>query len=585
MPRHRRIAWAVGLLSLLGVTRAGAATYYVTSTGGSDDADGTSPETAWATVTHAAAVATAGDTVYIKAGVYQGEEVVVRGAGTAQAPIIFQGYTSVPGEVVDPAFVPGEALRSDLIPVLEGPGTEGEAIGFDIGNKMYVEVRYLGATRWNYGFFPYSSAHITLDHVYAVANGPSDGFGIILRSCTDSTVKDSVSADSWGDNVLVWKSQRITVENVHTYSVAYDPPAAATDYHIIVADTQDSVIRGCVAENLHTQIADAHPGHGIGVKDWTDGATYPNPHSTGNQFIDCEARNTYESFWVAHEAHDNLFLGCRAYADRAFQDRSWAGIILRDGAYDNTFRDFRAEGFRSAVILQDTVEGPADRAEEQIVHGNVIENSVFVDTVKGIEIWSADDNLLRNCVFDRTGSWVFVRFPFERVGHGNSCRNSIVTNIAGDLFLADVGSSETFRFTYSDFADNLFAMPEGKGNFALDPLFVDAAAGDYHLRSAAGRWDDATSSWVTDSETSPAIDTGDPDDDFTTEPAPNGCRVDQGAYGNTAEASHGADLGVCPERSSESGCGCRTGAGEEGPAAGALLVAAALLLVRRRSAS
>jgi len=65
-----------------------------------------------------------------------------------------------------------------------------------------------------------------------------------------------------------------------------------------------------------------------------------------------------------------------------------------------------------------------------------------------------------------------------------------------------------------------------------NPMFVDAAGGDLHLLP-----------------TSPCIDTGDPAQLCTNEPAPNGCRVNMGAYGNTPEAT--SALGaphcdVCP---------------------------------------
>jgi parallel beta-helix repeat protein len=59
----------------------------------------------------------------------------------------------------------------------------------------------------------------------------------------------------------------------------------------------------------------------------------------------------------------------------------------------------------------------------------------------------------------------------------------------------------------------------GTGNLNLDPLFVNAAAGDYHLGPL-----------------SPCIDAGDPASDFSLEPEPDGGRINMGAYGNTPEA-------------------------------------------------
>ncbi|MEN6338426.1 MAG: right-handed parallel beta-helix repeat-containing protein [Phycisphaerales bacterium] len=86
-------------------------------------------------------------------------------------------------------------------------------------------------------------------------------------------------------------------------------------------------------------------------------------------------------------------------------------------------------------------------------------------------------------------------------------------------------------------------------NLHTDPLFADAARGDYHLKSEAGRWDPGESAWVQDDVTSPCIDAGYLPEPWDQELWPNGKRVNIGAYGNTREASmstravgHPADL-------------------------------------------
>ena len=88
-------------------------------------------------------------------------------------------------------------------------------------------------------------------------------------------------------------------------------------------------------------------------------------------------------------------------------------------------------------------------------------------------------------------------------------------------------------------ADPCFVMPgywdaNGTPEDANDDFWVD---GDYHLQSAAGRWDPNNQSWVQDAVTSPCIDAGDPMSPIGYEPFPNGGIINMGAYGGTAEAS------------------------------------------------
>jgi hypothetical protein len=71
----------------------------------------------------------------------------------------------------------------------------------------------------------------------------------------------------------------------------------------------------------------------------------------------------------------------------------------------------------------------------------------------------------------------------------------------------------------------------------LDPLFADPGHGDYHLRSKRGRYWPQHDVWVLDKVTSPCVDGGDPSDNPSGEPMPNGGRIDMGAFGGTPFAS------------------------------------------------
>jgi hypothetical protein len=77
----------------------------------------------------------------------------------------------------------------------------------------------------------------------------------------------------------------------------------------------------------------------------------------------------------------------------------------------------------------------------------------------------------------------------------------------------------------------------GQGNIDVDPQFVAAASTNYHVKSQAGHWDPTRLSWIKDNVTSPCIDAGDPNSDWTSELWPNSKRINMGAYGGTPEAS------------------------------------------------
>lgn len=92
-------------------------------------------------------------------------------------------------------------------------------------------------------------------------------------------------------------------------------------------------------------------------------------------------------------------------------------------------------------------------------------------------------------------------------------RNTIFVN-ADDF----AGTASSLSIKNSLIRDGEFAGVDG--NISDDPMFANASIGDYHLLVG-----------------SPAIDMGDPNDAYSNELEPNGCRINMGAYGNTVEAT------------------------------------------------
>jgi parallel beta-helix repeat protein len=124
---------------------------------------------------------------------------------------------------------------------------------------------------------------------------------------------------------------------------------------------------------------------------------------------------------------------------------------------------------------------------------------------------------LTNCTFGRNTAYSGEGYDGGAV-YGESSSNPTLTNC---ILWSDapqeihVSSTCTPVVTYCD----VQAGYTGTGNLKLDPLFVNAAAGNYHLGPL-----------------SPCIDAGDPASAFSLEPEPDGGRINMGAYGNTPQA-------------------------------------------------
>ena len=243
-------------------------------------------------------------------------------------------------------------------------------------------------------------------------------------------------------------------------------------------------------------------------------------------------------------------------------------LLIAPGVYNQSFFMFskmvRLQGAAPGVVLNVTyfyqfgsrwgvISDIAINASYQMWIENT-RNVTFRDSVitsaNGVTLQYASKLIFENCLhrhttaaaaltLDGTSAVSLVNntiadFPagisLTEAGATVNLRNTILRNTVD---LAGVADGSGIR--YSLIGDGQFAG--SNGNITGDPLFVDAANGDYHLQTA-----------------SPGIDTGDPADSYANEPEPNGCRINMGAYGNSVEAEASSDpdgdgiYGVCPLR-------------------------------------
>ncbi len=157
---------------------------------------------------------------------------------------------------------------------------------------------------------------------------------------------------------------------------------------------------------------------------------------------------------------------------------------------------------------------------------------------------------LTNCIFSENSAEQWAVGISNADSSNPVLRNCIMWgNTAQHIPLIHQDNTSLVTITYSDVQGGW----PGEGNINADPYFASPGyrvagnprtdshdlwiAGDYHLKSEAGRWNPNSQSWVQDDVTSPCIDAGDPNSPIALEPFPNGGIINMGAYGGTAEAS------------------------------------------------
>ncbi|MBN2359684.1 MAG: right-handed parallel beta-helix repeat-containing protein [Deltaproteobacteria bacterium] len=184
-----------------------------------------------------------------------------------------------------------------------------------------------------------------------------------------------------------------------------------------------------------------------------------------------------------------------------------------------------------------------------------VANAIFFGNGSGVDVTVAGSTLVANvavthAVIAHSTSAAAPAVGWSATSGQITVKNSILAfNAAADILSAAIVHSHNLRFDNGSGGVALAAS-----ELAVDPLFADAAAGDFHVQSEAGRYLAGTG-WVMDSATSYAIDLADPASPYSNETAPNGARANAGAYGNTIEASRTAprpdagrpDIGPWPD--------------------------------------
>ncbi|MGD9874708.1 MAG: right-handed parallel beta-helix repeat-containing protein [Kiritimatiellia bacterium] len=161
----------------------------------------------------------------------------------------------------------------------------------------------------------------------------------------------------------------------------------------------------------------------------------------------------------------------------------------------------------------------------------IVENNTFYGNIPAsISITSAVGSVLQNNIFGITVA--------DAKAYGGSS-NDVAFNVGIDYNVYYFEQPGYIYDIYNTLLPWQLAFQKDYRSAVTNPLFASVADNDFHLQSAAGRYVPGTGFVTTDTNTSWAIDKGDPDADYSLEPEVNGNRINIGRYGGTPEASKG----------------------------------------------
>ena len=235
--------------------------YYVALSGNDDDPG--SFAYPWRTVQKAADTLTAGDTVYIRAGVY-GEQVIPQNSGSAGQPITYAAY---PGET---AIIDGTGVT---VPDYQGL--------FDLAGRDYIRVSGLRVIHSNYyGIVADNSSHITIEHNYTY--------------------------DTYTSGISSWSSNNIIVDGNEVVGACTGP----WQEHISISSTDTFEVR---YNHIHDTIPGTEGKEGLSVKDASSrGKVYGNLVYNLNHvgiYVDAEAEHLFDIEVYQNLVHDIEAMG------------------------------------------------------------------------------------------------------------------------------------------------------------------------------------------------------------------------------------------------------------------------------------
>ena len=397
-----------------------------------------------------------------------------------------------------------------------GGGSSHDGIEVDVSGDAYVRFENLNITGTAHGFFVHGSGVSQCRSVEIVNCDVSDNFsfegGIYMVQCREVLI-EGCTADNNG----------------------------LAGIFINVCDSINVISNTC-AFNYSWGIV---------------GQSVFNPRLMYNE---CHDQNVYpdDGWGIALSAGDNeVLVGNRCYNNSVHGisiDGQFSELTAND-CYDNGEDGINIVG--TGLLLREnrvydngrygisTPAGDGLQADHNLIYNNGNYNLHL--SAAGVDAQLEYNTLYggKGLYINRPAAVTNLNNIIWATGSGNYCIEVAATPSAGGSMQGDYNNlHSTASAKVGKWATDICTeltnwvanASQDSHSISADPLFVSVTAPhDFHPQSASGSWHAGL--WQNDISTSPSIDAGHPEASFTLESDYNGLRSNQGAYGNTVQAT------------------------------------------------
>jgi len=424
------------------------------------------------TFEEAAKLAEPGMTVWIKSGDYINIHPVIGNSGNRKSPIKFIGYKSKTGDNPNIPKSVGIKFSSSEMPLLKN----GSGIGIDTNGKSYIILRNIQIENYlEYGVQLDESKYFIIDNLYI--KDVDFGIRTVDFKSENNRISNTYVADCGSTGMRVYNKN-----NLINNSFVCSTKIVDMDYYISVYggyQGSNNIILNSVVDRFG---GDSHSGHGISLK------TGDFKVKLENSLVqDCIVRGMKKSLEARHfHCDNNVYRNIKIERGREINKKKVGGIAVMNGASYNIFENITINDIDNAILVLSSKE---DRDAPHAGTGNLFRNNVFNNITKVID--SKEDNSgqnrrfynnkVINCTINDSKYLIAPKLDFE----DNEFINCIINNVSSEKSKKAIKATG-FTYSYSNFYNNAgFPSPKGMGNVSNDPQYIDAAKGDYRLKSTS----------------------------------------------------------------------------------------------------